>query len=74
MNVPCPYCSPKNSPLRGEGCCYCDFTGRIPLQEKERVYNTNMSNEPEEGETYPFSSDIDLREIRRAINERLKND
>ena len=43
----CPFCKSKHNSLRGDGCCYCEYTGLISygdglrLRTKEESENHN---------------------------------
>jgi hypothetical protein len=58
--VPCPFCKPKKESVRGEGCCNCDHTGRVPIGEA-----FNFKTEEEAVNHDPQVSYYDLRDNRQ---------
>lgn len=49
MKAICPFCKSKHNLLRGEGCCYCEYTGLIPVGEGKvlRTVEEAQNHDPE---------------------------
>lgn len=49
MKAICPFCKSKHSTWKGEGCCYCEYTGLIPIGEGKvlRTVQEAENHDPE---------------------------
>lgn len=49
--VACPFCKPTEDAVRGEGCCNCDHTGRVPIGEycHFKTEDEALTHDPEVG-------------------------
>jgi hypothetical protein len=49
MRAICPFCKHDNIAIRGDGCCYCDHTGLIPVGEGRvlRTVEEALNHDPE---------------------------
>lgn len=68
MNVACLFCKPDDQAFRGDGCCFCDYSGLIPFEENQRFLDPNMPNNEQ---PYPHYSDIDLEVGRKFLKDKL---